>query len=379
MARKNNKNHHLELRGNAWDFIKMVNGERVRKTLSTSVTEARHIRDQYLRDILLYGEITSLKPDQSETSKDGKLFGEVAVEWVKRQEERIVKNQIKHSTLRDWRSSLNGRILPHFGNTLIDEISLDSIDDFIDQLKCGPKRVNNILVPIRSIFKYAKRRAYIAENIMADVDNMKIEKADINPLNHEEVLVFLDTVNAHYRNMFCVGFYQGMRFGEIAALKWKNVDFKRKLIHVKETRVDGVEGRPKTSSSVRDIDMLPPVLKALLEQKKKSGKDKYVFRDMNDMLLTADHVREVIWKPALKQAGIVYRPMIQTRHTFATMMIDAGENIGWVQRMMGHGSLQMIFTKYYSWMKNETQDNGSAFMKKVYNTGTVVEDDDLPG
>ena len=39
---------------------------------------------------------------------------------------------------------------------------------------------------------------------------------------------------------------------------------------------------------------------------------------------------------------------MQTRHTFATLMIDAGEDIGWVQRMMGHSSLQMIYTKYYS-------------------------------
>ena len=49
------------------------------------------------------------------------------------------------------------------------------------------------------------------------------------------------------------------------------------------------------------------------------------------------------------------------------MMIDAGENIGWVQRMMGHGSLQMIFTRYYSWIKKETQNDGSAFMKNIYN------------
>jgi len=52
------------------------------------------------------------------------------------------------------------------------------------------------------------------------------------------------------------------------------------------------------------------------------------------------------------------------------MMIDAGEDIGWVQRMLGHSSLQMIYTKYYSWMKNETRADGSAFMRNFY--GRIV-------
>ena len=45
--------------------------------------------------------------------------------------------------------------------------------------------------------------------------------------------------------------------------------------------------------------------------------------------MTPDHFREVVWKLALKRAELPYRPPIQTRHTFATMMIDVGEDIGW--------------------------------------------------
>ena len=144
-----------------------------------------------------------------------------------------------------------------------------------------------------------------------------------------------------------------MRFGEMAALKWSNVDLDRDLIKILETRVYGKEGRTKTAKSKRDIDMLPPVRDALESLKKKKGKGKYVFRDQKGALLTTDHIREVIWKPTLEKIKLEYRPPIQTRHTFATLMIDAGEDIGWVQRMMGHGSLQMIMTKYYSWVKSK--------------------------
>jgi hypothetical protein len=74
-------------------------------------------------------------------------------------------------------------------------------------------------------------------------------------------------------------------------------------------------------------------------------------------------MREVIWKPALEKAGIEYRPMMQTWHTFATITLSEGENIGWVQHLLGHSSLQMIFTKDYAWIPKETGNDGSAVMR----------------
>jgi integrase len=54
-------------------------------------------------------------------------------------------------------------------------------------------------------------------------------------------------------------------------------------------------------------------------------------------------------------------------------MLDGGELPGWVQKMMGHESLQMIHEKYYSHIKNYQRDEGSAFMEKVYHSSTKVD------
>gem|GEM_PF-5051553 len=62
-------------------------------------------------------------------------------------------------------------------------------------------------------------------------------------------------------------FFTGMRFGEMAALKWRNIDIRHEVIRIRETRVRGEEGRPKTRSSVRDVKILPPVFEALREEK----------------------------------------------------------------------------------------------------------------
>ena len=144
----------------------------------------------------------------------------------------------------------------------------------------------------------------------------------------------------------------------------KNVHLDRKTAKICETLVYGEEGRTKTKKSNRDIDLLPPAMEALIDQRKRTGrKSGHVFLDLHGKPLTTDHMREVIWKPALEKAGIEYRPMMQTRHTFATISLSEGENIGWVQHMLGHSSLQMIFTKYYAWMPKETRNDGSAMMR----------------
>jgi len=75
-------------------------------------------------------------------------------------------------------------------------------------------------------------------------------------------------------------------------------------------------------------------------------------------------LRKNVWSKGLKNASIEYRPIIQTRHTFATMMISAGENLGWCQKMLGHSSLKMITDKYFSYIPNMTHQDGSKFLEE---------------
>ncbi len=352
-----NKDHHLEKRNGAWYFVAMVNGERIRKAVSTSIAKARTIRDHYLDEIRINGSIS-----QPEPAKASIPFGEVAQQWVS-----IKRKKVKASTLRDYRGAMNFYILPRFGDTPIDKITYLDIEKFISDLKCTAKRINNILVPMRSVMKFALKAGFIEKDPLSLVGNLKVDKPDIDPLSMKEVHHFIEAVIPLYKPYFIVAFFTGMRFGEMSALKWHNVDFKLGVIKVRETRVNGEEGRPKTPGSIRDIKILPPVLEALKEQAKATkGKTDYVFLNSYGRPLVPNSVNFSIWKPALKKAGLKPRSLYQTRHTFATLMLDAGELPGWVQTMMGHETLKMILERYYSYIKNYQRDDGSAFMEQVY-------------
>ena len=365
-----NKNHNLFKRGDVWYFRMRKKGKWIKKGLSRNMTEARRLRDQYLKEILIHGDIEKSQGDDNK----GPLFGELAEKWAK-----IKSTQIKESTMGDYRCSMNLYVLPRFGNCLIKEITYLDVEEFKSELKCSAKRINNIVVPMRSVFRMAFKEGIIKDNVMSRIDNLRIDEPTINPLSLEGSLLVIENVHPHYRNCLTTLFFTGLRFGEIAALKWRNVDLERKTARINETRVYGVEGRPKTKKSNRDIDLLPPVVQALESQKQVTfGKSEYIFLDLSGKPLKPDHVRNVIWKPALKKAGIEYRPPMQTRHTFATIMLSEGENIGWVQNMLGHSSLQMIFTKYYAWIPKKTRNDGAAFMT-AYNSldseqGSVQEE-----
>jgi integrase len=76
--------------------------------------------------------------------------------------------------------------------------------------------------------------------------------------------------------------------------------------------------------------------------------------------LDRDNVMNRVWYPALKRAGIRTRQPYQTRHTFATLALSAGEAIGWVSRQMGHANTKMVIEHYYRFIPNLTRRDGSA-------------------
>lgn len=177
------------------------------------------------------------------------IFGSVAKEWA---DSKLFRD-LKYSTQKDYRSSMNTHILPYFGDMPIEDIRYKNVTDFIETLSCSSKRINNILVPMRSVFKKAHKEEMLEKNIMLLVDNMTVEKTDIHPFTHGEVLKILDTINPFYRNYTAVRFYTGARSGELDGLKWG--DFKLNMkptpkLYINKTLVCGFEGKPKNPKGI---------------------------------------------------------------------------------------------------------------------------------
>jgi integrase len=81
--------------------------------------------------------------------------------------------------------------------------------------------------------------------------------------------------------------------------------------------------------------MLPSVEEALrqqLEETKDQGR--YVFSNVDGGPLHRDNMRNRVWNEAIRRAELKYRHPYQTRHTFASLMLEQGEEPAWVARML---------------------------------------------
>jgi integrase len=90
---------------------------------------------------------------------------------------------------------------------------------------------------------------------------------------------------------------------------------------------DRVEGRTKNQYSRREIQLSSAMKSALLEQKTICDEldSEYLFCTTTGHQLNHANLSNRVWTPALEKAGIPYRPMIQTRHSFATTALSLGE------------------------------------------------------
>ena len=70
------------------------------------------------------------------------------------------------------------------------------------------------------------------------------------------------------------------------------------------------------------------------------------------------------WAKAMKASGLAYRRMYETRHTFASWALGAGELPEWVARTLGHADTSMVYRTYGRYIPNLTRQDGSAFEKQ---------------
>ena len=286
------------------------------------------------------------------------------------------KSHLKRSSYYDYKSILDLHLIPAFGKKRLGKVTEVDIENLIKDLKVNlsNKRISNILAPLRTLFKTAYRRKSITSNPIDGIGMLRVDKTEIMPLSMEEVRLFLDKVDSHFRDYFEVAFFTGMRPSEQIALKWDNIDFKRAKVNVVDARVMGEESSPKTVASRRSIDMLPPVREALERQSEKTFTESpYVFVSKKENIVDIGNLRKRTWYPTLVSTELKRRTMYQSRHTFGTLMLSVGENPNWVARMMGHTSVEMLFKKYSGFIPNVTHQDGTAFMGKLYKDGHFLD------
>lgn len=265
----------------------------------------------------------------------------------------------KESTKYDYESSLRLHINPYFGNKRLDQIKPSDVALWQNKLldKLTPRRVRNIRAVLNTFFEDAMRDEIIDKNPVSRVKIPKIEKVEVKSFTLDEMKIIIDGAEDDLKAFCALGFFTGMRSGEMIGLRWSDIDFKKREISIKQAIKMGVISTPKTQSSVRTIDILDQLMPYLKEQHKRTGdQNSYVFLNKEgNHYYDIKRIRNIRWKNLLKGLDIPYRTIYQMRHTFATVMIEHGEDILWVSHMLGHTDTSMTLQMYAKYRKQENR------------------------
>jgi integrase len=279
------------------------------------------------------------------------------------------RQHISSSTFDGYRKIVDLRLVPALGTILLVDLKRKTIREWLNTLQVSNKTLSNIQSCLRSALNDA-----VDDEELIDVNplvgwtfsrkgHVKDENAD--PFSPEEQRAILAALDGQAKNLVQFALWTGMRTSELVALNWSDINWLRGEAYVTRALTQAAAGKAevtKTISGKRPIKLLAPAMEALIAQKAHTFlADREVFQNPRTLeRWTGDQpIRKTMWAKAVKKAGVRYRSPYQTRHTYASMMLSAGEHPMWVAKQMGHTDWTMIARVYGRWMPSADSEAGN--------------------
>ncbi len=241
--------------------------------------------------------------------------------------------------------------VPPLGATPITHVDVSSIRRTLAAMRERGRSAatcNRALSALAVVVEFARELGVIATNPIRGARLAQSEGRKVPRYLHaDEAARLIAAAEWPWQALFAMAIYTGMRFGELAALRWRDVDLERGLIHV---RASNRADRPK-SGHERTVGVpaeLRPLIVAHAQRATAVRPEHLVFVGRRQGGRRPDPTADQVSIPrkalqrALEAAGID-QPITMhcLRHTFATLLLDAGASQRHVQDALGHSSLAM--------------------------------------
>jgi integrase len=289
-----------------------------------------------------------------------------------------------YSTRDRYECTLNAWIEPRWGSTRLDEIKTPMVEEWLRNLHCRPRRRKKALAKTKPaelkrlapgtkakirnlmsvLYNHAIRWGFIESNPISGPvkgsgvrQGSKREKVpDI--LEVEEIQNIVAELALRERVLVFLDMASGLRRGELAGLKWFDIDFDQLDANVQRSIVDQVVGRCKTEASQKRIPLDEDTARDLLAWYRETPfrkPDDYVFATTSNR---AGKMRgkQPIWlstvmryhiQPVVKRLGIHKRVTWHTfRRTYSTLLQGNREDVKVVQELLRHGSAKVTMDVY---------------------------------
>lgn len=340
--------------------------------------EGRYIKDRTVGGKAIYGYVYAHSYKETRTKLQDAIrdwnssaqvrqektetldFQSLAEEWF-----RHMEPLVKESTYRKYSNLWKSYIRPQLGHMQIPDISQSILEEYCAALLTSggskgeglsAKTVSDTMSLIRCVLQFC-----ISKKIMVSCDTRMItvkqctKKMRVLTVNEQQILCNHINSNPSPQNvgvLFCL--FTGIRIGEICALKWEDISFSEKTVHIHQTmqriQIDETEHKtkiiittPKSTCSIRTIP-LPDELVSVL--KTVTGPASGYFLTGSDKRWIEPRTMQYHFKSLLKRCKIDDANYHALRHTFATRCVELGFDVKSLSEILGHASVNITMNRY---------------------------------
>lgn len=275
-----------------------------------------------------------------------------------------IKGNAKYNTINSYKYRFKQNILPCIGRKLLTDIKPLHCQDVLNQMMLSDYKVSTInlaRVAMKVMFDDAVENELIAKNPVTKSVRCNIQDRESEfpkAMTVKEQRTFTKEIkkyNYYYQYAFVL--QTGLRVGELTGLKWSDIDFDKKYMHVSRTLnyVNGnwIEGTTKSKSGVRDIPLTEDAITILNQLKGKRKTSDIIPMQYHDFIFVSSKGTPIPRFAYFKnlniissKIGIPHISMHTLRHTFATRCAEAGMQPKTLQIILGHSSIDVTMNVY---------------------------------
>ena len=275
-------------------------------------------------------------------------FGHFAQMWY----DLYKKPYLRENSLNAIKYVLNQHILPYIGGYRLRDISPMQIQAIMASLSGKSNSLQSkVLIHLRSIFKAAQENGLVAKSPVSSMLKPGGKKtAEKTALAPQESRLLVERVkNPRARTFLLIALHTGMRRGEILGLRWEDIDFAQRIIHVRHNAIIGkgetsIRDTLKTEAGRRDLP-LTDELEAWLTKYRQHSRSKFVLAMKNGKPLTQSAYKSM-WKLVERELPETHVTAHILRHTYVTRLFEAGLDIKEIQYLAGHSTVDMTLRVY---------------------------------
>jgi integrase len=279
--------------------------------------------------------------------------------------DRRIKDGLRPSTTKMYKTYLAVDIVPALGAVRLSELRKYHVDAFLRSLSDagrGPTTVRRIHAVLRSALGSAERLDLVTYNAAAKVDLPSVHRTRTQIWEPDQVRQFLDSV-AHVRHgvIFELAVFTGLRRGELAGLRWENIDFTKRELIVRQQRVQMggqiLEGVIKTASGQdRKVSLGSEAIGALVAWKLRQDTERerwgdaytdegWVFTYENGKPLQPEYLSKTFQR-FVEASGLPRIRFHDLRHEHASLLLSGGVEMAVVSKRLGHSTISITSDLY---------------------------------